>query len=80
MKQKIDVEFYTNWVAKFMDVNSIHGYHIYGYTNAKSLIELNKEIRKYLDKNLNMLVHSKKKQERIKFEWSKKKLGFSNKK
>ena len=47
MKQKIDVEFYTIGIARFMDVRSINGYHIFGEVIAESFIEVNKKIREY---------------------------------
>lgn len=71
MKQKIDVEFYTIWVATFHSNSSNSGYHKVESIAGYSEMELNAYIEEYLDNNIDMFLHSKKKQERIEFEWKK---------
>jgi len=72
MKQKIDVESYTIWIAELHSETSNSGYHKTESILAYSQIELDEAIEKYLDKNLDMFLYSKMKQERIKFIWKRK--------
>lgn len=72
MKQKIDVEFYTIYIAIFYGRTSNFGYHKEHSIGKYSKVELNTEIKKYLSDKSDMHLHIKKKQERIKFKLNKK--------